>query len=303
MAKTKVAKQDFLEENLPQTRKDQFFDILKNQYKVVLFVGLMLLVFFLPILAFSIFKSIMIGKAYALYDLGEATVEQVNDAVIFNTLISDGANLLLYPILFVGVGGVLRIIRQLVYGEPVVFRFDFNKGIKDNFKTFLLIGLFVALLKLLISFIVIGFGFNPYIKVAAYAILYAVLLPPLFVMSAYSVIYANKFFTSLKQSFLLYLRGSWKFLGMILLIIVPYVLLEDLFTFVTFRQIIYCILIYEDKNRLYIINNSSRFDAGSIWDVLTDFGVRSMNGKATIFPYFENAIYIDTRNTPSPMMR
>lgn len=40
--------------------------------------------------------------------------------------------------------------------------------------------------------------------------------------------------------------------------------------------------------RLYIINNSSRFDAGSIWDVLTDFGVRSMNGKATIFPYFEN---------------
>ena len=243
MAKAKVAKQDFLEENLPQTRKDQFFDILKNQYKVVLLTGLMLLLFFLPILAFSIFKSIMIGKAYAVYELGEATIEQVNDAVIFNTLIFDGVNLLLYPILFAGVSGVLRVIRQLVFGEPVVFRFDFNKGIKDNFKTFLLIGLFVALLKLLISFIVIGFGFNPYIKVAAYAILYAVLLPPLFVMSAYSVIYANKFFTSLKQSFLLYLRGSWKFLGMILVIIVPYILLEEFFSYVTFRQIIYCVLI------------------------------------------------------------
>ena len=137
MAKVKAAKNDFQEENLPQTRKDQFFDLLKNQYKVIFLIGLMFLLFFLPLLSLNVVKAIMANKAYALIDLNKASVEQVNDAVGVNRLIFDLANFIFYPLLFVGVGGLLRVIRQLIHGEPVAFKYDFNKGIKDNSKTFI----------------------------------------------------------------------------------------------------------------------------------------------------------------------
>jgi hypothetical protein len=35
MAKRKIAEKDFLESSLPQTRRSQFFDIVKNNYGVL----------------------------------------------------------------------------------------------------------------------------------------------------------------------------------------------------------------------------------------------------------------------------
>ena len=43
MAKRKIAEKDFLESELPQTRRSQFFDIIKNNYGLLFKVGLILL--------------------------------------------------------------------------------------------------------------------------------------------------------------------------------------------------------------------------------------------------------------------
>ena len=59
MKKRKIAEKDFLESYLPQTRRSQFFDILKNNFNVVVKIGLVLLAFFLLLLAKNLILDLL----------------------------------------------------------------------------------------------------------------------------------------------------------------------------------------------------------------------------------------------------
>ena len=44
-----------------------------------------------------------------------------------------------------------------------------------------------------------------------------------------------------------------------------------------------------DEKNVEILENTSRFSLLSIFKIIASFGTRSMNGKAIIYPYWENA--------------
>jgi len=243
MAKLKAAKTEFLEENLPQTRKEQFFDLLKNQYKIVFFIGLTLLLFFIPLITKSVLVDFFYEKEVLLKNSGVITEAQAQSSNFMIWLISSASNVLLYPILFLGLSGIMRVLKQFIFGEVVTFIYDFKLGVKDNYKHFLILGLFTGLLRFLFDFIVISFANVSAIKIGAYVLFLLFFLPPVIVCFVYSSIYKNKLFTSFKHSYLIYLRGSWKILLPIAIGIGSYIALDVYLNIPGLKQIIFALLI------------------------------------------------------------
>lgn len=243
MAKVKKAATDFLEENLPQTRKEQFFDLLKNQYKVIFFIGLVLLVIFVPDIIKNVLKDIMNNKINVSLSEGVITKEQALSGTFVTWLISSAVDLVLYPIMFTGIFGLLRVIRQLTYGEPVVFKYDFSLGYKENFKTGLLLGFIVGITKFIFDLVIVSFASSAIIKTLTYVIFLLILLPMFIVCTYYCTIYKNKMRRALGHSFLLYLKGSWRILLTMVVGILPFLLFELLLNWVPIKQIIYVVLV------------------------------------------------------------
>lgn len=44
----------------------------------------------------------------------------------------------------------------------------------------------------------------------------------------------------------------------------------------------------DTSGRIAVINNTARYETGKMFGILKDFGIRSMNGKGIVYPYFEN---------------
>lgn len=44
----------------------------------------------------------------------------------------------------------------------------------------------------------------------------------------------------------------------------------------------------DSSGKILVINNSERYETAKMFGILKDFGIRSMNGKGIVYPYFEN---------------
>lgn len=118
----KPKKDDFLAENLPSSRPALFWDILKNEYRKLMGVSLILILFAIPFLALHFFSDAWI---IALERSGE-------ENVAFPRYIFLALNPVATLIFGLGVAGSLRIIKRLCYLEPVFFFEDLKLGIKQN---------------------------------------------------------------------------------------------------------------------------------------------------------------------------
>lgn len=123
---------------LPANRKEQFKDVLKNQYGLLIRIGLVLFLFLLPLLACLIAADLFGG---ALKD-GEAS--SLN--YLYNDLVLDAGLLLSSVVLALGMAGASHILRLLCWGEPVLFWSDFKTGVKQNWKKDTLLFSLLALL-------------------------------------------------------------------------------------------------------------------------------------------------------------
>ena len=130
--------------SLPATRKEAFKDVFRHNFKTIFSSGLLLLFFTLPLIIFLI--AMNIGR------LGINTETYSEDVLtsvllVWDLILNGGVLLLLY-ITVVGLMGVMRIIKLLVWQEGINLRHDFYIGIKENFKHFSLLYLFGALIYL-----------------------------------------------------------------------------------------------------------------------------------------------------------
>ena len=128
MAKRKIAEKDFLESELPQTRRSQFFDIIKNNYGLLFKVGLILLGILILLIVkgfFADYLNILTLGAMKNGNLQEIEGEYWRRIIY---VVSNGIDLILYPFIFVMLGGVLRVFLQLCYEEGVLFSYLFKKG-------------------------------------------------------------------------------------------------------------------------------------------------------------------------------
>ena len=124
--KQKASKIDYSKAMLPRTRKAQFLDCFRMNYIVLLKSGLMLLLFFIPLLGFSFFMDF-----YGVSLMEHAVEEQAQTAFVYYCLYGAGVVILSISAV-IGLTGVIHVLRNLVWQEGIFFKDDFVGGIKQN---------------------------------------------------------------------------------------------------------------------------------------------------------------------------
>ena len=200
--KNRQAKTNFEELNLPRTRKQQFGDILKLRYLSLVFIGVMLLLFFLPIMFCIVYRDTSQITLISQYE-----GEELSSRLVFINLLFSWILIPSIMIFSIGLAGSLKIIRRLIWGEPIFLKEDFLTGIKENWKGYLVVsfiaGALNAINTLVVSFLP-GNNFLTYLPLIALLVLF---YPVIFVFAFYNVVYSDKVGKNIVLSLKLYLRS------------------------------------------------------------------------------------------------
>lgn len=233
MAKKQIsARKDYDRNQLPKNRKEQFFDILVRRYGLFIKLGIFILLFFIP------YFFVMMYKDSLYMSIKAGNYEDAGARIFSVDLIYSGLMFIALPILFVGFAGVFKILKELIYGEPIFFKEDFIEGIKENSKSFIVIAAIIALFNLFELLISYSFSNNVVFEVIPVAFNYVLIFPICFVSIYLTSVYTNKFMVTLKTSIII----LFKFL--------PRILLCFIFTFgffalefIPIAYIKYCVVI------------------------------------------------------------
>ena len=203
--RNKYRSEDFSIDDLPLTRKKEFFDILKNDWKTLIFIGLILLFVSIPYLAIDVIHwFIKANLETQLYNDG-GTVETVTQAMKLTEIIYEASLVPTTLLIAIPLSGVARILKRLVHAEGVLFKNDFFDGIKMNVGQFLLLMFIYSVLRFLTQFVYIMTSDIEIISMISLGvstgILYVLFVPILLFMFAESSIYKIKFWINFKNSY------------------------------------------------------------------------------------------------------
>lgn len=238
--KKKESASEFEAKDLPSTRKEQFFDISKHRFFLLFALGALFLLFSLPFLA-----SLLYHDIFALsVSSSDLSADDKETALFGAELLFSAAFVASLLIMGLGLGGIGKVLRRLLYDEPIFFKEDFFSGIKENAKQYLLLSLFVGLVWLLSHWV--SYLSNNYIlKGAFYGINVALIYPPLFVAFFLSGVYSNPLSKNIVGGFSLYFKAfpsvflcflsfyAMSFLQYVPILILKYALLVLLFLLYT----------------------------------------------------------------------
>ena len=200
MRERKAAKKDFTEESLPHNRVEVFFDIIRQRYDVLLRIGVLLLLFSLPYLIVE-----AIGELTYINMLKEGRTTREEFYALRQTV--SLIDLGVIAIFGLGLSGVMKIVRNLVWGEPIFFGKDFFTGVRQNRIIYVLVFLIIAIINLLLSYVE-GFIQNDYVRVIPAVLCISLLLPVgMYVLSA-TVVYKDGFLSILKNSFKFFVKSA-----------------------------------------------------------------------------------------------
>lgn len=208
--KKKASNIDYSKAMLPRTRKAQLGDCFKMSYSILLKCGLMLLVFFAPILCFSFFMDF-----YYVSLMSHATEEVRQTALIFHCIYNGGLILFSYVALL-GFSGVIYVLRNLIWGEAVYFKEDFANGIKQNAGKNIL---FAAIFSIFYAGAYVVYSLFPDAIISLFGlILFAlVFLPIYFWIMFLNNTYDSKFGQLLRNGLFFYIRTlGWTLLGILM---------------------------------------------------------------------------------------
>ena len=259
--KIKFSATDFLELQLPQTRKDQFFFILKNQYWTLFLLGLLLMLSLLPIIINVYFKNFFENGFYDLYASKNISKAEYDSAFLYLTIGSSGISTILLSVFAISLSGANRIIKLMVYGEGVVFKEDFKLGIKQNYLNTFLICFFFGIILTIVRFL--STFFLEYLIGIPLYIFLAIVVAPIFIIALiFTSIYEANVFQCIINAAKLFVHYWWQF---ILLSIVPlgsiyalsllgsttYILSLIQIVLTVFVLPIYLLLLYEISNSMF----------------------------------------------------
>lgn len=220
--KPKVAKKDFTGDNLPHSRRDVFRDVLKNRWKDLLKLGALLLLFSLPLLVFGAVGEINAANIYAEYKNGAISAETYASEVAA----SNGAFALIkiigYIIFSVGIAGSARVLRQIIWDEPLFFFEDFKDGIKIYGGQFALAMFLYGLCAYTAVFF--SSATNGILYAIALGLGVFILLPAMFFWLSARTVYSSRIGENIRNGFMFYVRTLFKSIGMLLLAFLPFTL-------------------------------------------------------------------------------
>ena len=149
MKKNKIKETSPFGFKLPSTRKELFFDIIKNHFPRLVGLGLLMLAFMTPLILSFLIGDILSNNLYQSLMNKTLTQEQYEYLFFVNRLILSGIQLICVVILSIGMGGIIKVYKRLLFLEPVFFKDDFKMGVKDSWKSMLFIyfvlGLFLGI--------------------------------------------------------------------------------------------------------------------------------------------------------------
>lgn len=152
MKKRKCTKRDFTEADLPATHGKMFFDCYREQFSLIIRIGLVCLLLFSPIIIVWLMRDAYLSGV--LDSLKEQTAENIEAVYLTVNTVFGLIEFLAFTLFFTLFSGAAQIIRQLCWGEPVFFFDDFKKGIRENAAGFAIVGSVISLLRYLIGMMI-----------------------------------------------------------------------------------------------------------------------------------------------------
>lgn len=200
--KRAIRSKEFDKNDLPSTRKEQFFDLFRHRFFFLLGLGVLLLLFFIPFFASIVYKDL------AILSINQSEMDANDKAasLLFISLLFSFLAMLGLLIFSIGLSGVMKLLKQLIYDEPIFFKDDFLTGIKENYKSFLLLSFFAGLLNLISNAIGILFDNVLLLKIIFPALNFVLFYPVIFVAFFLASTYSNRLLVTLRSSLLIYIK-------------------------------------------------------------------------------------------------
>lgn len=203
--RNKYRADEFSVNDLPLSRRQQFFDILKNDWKTLLFLGLIILLASLPYITLNIMYWFIRSNLRAQLLADGGTEEMVFKGLQLTDILYEAICVPATLILVIPFAGAARVMKRLVHGEGVLFKDDFFEGIKMNSLQFLVIIFIYSVLRFLMQFAYIMIYNIPTMSEIIYGVsnglLYLIFVPILLFMLTQASIYKIKFFLNFKNSY------------------------------------------------------------------------------------------------------
>ena len=217
-------KTDCTENDLPHTRPQLFWDVVRNRYDVLFKIGSLFLLFALPYMAVSALANIY-GNSL-LDQLNSGTLSFADYQGSFLTLVTIkrlGQSLALLLFSF-PLASTLRIVKRLAFMENIQFGREWKAGFHEDFKECVLVMLILS-----ISFFIVAFsweygslyyGSDYLFSLVFYApsfFLVLFFLPLSLFVFAQIPVYSNKLTQSFRNAFGFYAKSVFPSLGFSLL--------------------------------------------------------------------------------------
>lgn len=188
-----------MREDLPETRKDVFWGCCRNHFGCILHLNLRCLLLFLPIVIVLYLKESVLVGAYQ--SLEGATAAEINELYVqlhgwFG--LPEAGTFLLFIALF---SGVVRVIRQMLWGEPFSFGVEIGIGLRRSAISFL-----TAALPAVVFWYVLKWIRTSVLTSVLSAILAFAMIPVSIWMLIQTVYYRLKYAESLRNGVILYIR-------------------------------------------------------------------------------------------------
>lgn len=147
----KEKSEDYARNSLPSNRWELFWDIFKGRFSKLVIVNLIMLVFFLPLLALILYRFMALVSYGANYPFAQgfgvgymapSSLVGFSETIVFQVdLISYLGLPIAALIAAFGIAGGAYVMRNMVWTEGIFVANDFLRGIKQNIKQVLLIAL------------------------------------------------------------------------------------------------------------------------------------------------------------------
>ena len=271
--KKRASKIDYSKAMLPRTRRAQFLDCFKMNYIVILKCGLMLLLFFFPLIGWSLFADVF------YVSLIENSTEAVEETkLVFHYLFNVGL-IIMSLFALVGITGVVRVLRNLIWGEGIFFKDDFVQGVKQNGGKNVAFGFFFSLFYALAYFIYSLFpdAIVSYLPILIFLLIF---LPIYFWVLFLNNTYESKAFQLLKNGLFFYIKTiGWSLLGIIMMLtLIPLIFIPFDLVFVKYIVLIlFIVFIYPIILLCMTLYTTAKFDDYINKDNYLDYYHRGLN--------------------------
>ena len=207
----KSASTDYEESFLPHNRKEAFMDIMKQRYKLLMLLGIILFCFSIPVLIAIFFQSRINYNIALNISLGTMAYQAAIEELIPYKFITNFILFLGLFIFLVGVAGCSKVFLKLTYLEGIIFGYDFKEGIKQNYKDLIIAASIMFFIYIVFDYVSSLILLNDiellsFMIALPYAVLILLIIPCFMIYINLTCIYSDNISQKIKNSFYIYTK-------------------------------------------------------------------------------------------------